>query len=163
VRLAEIVHNENYKESNIRCFAYNPGRIKTRFFTDFEDKVKGNQQRRNSYVEEGVALQDRSAQTAYDILHGVHWDTPELAAGLVTALAAGKLDFMSGRYVDASLDIAEYLKNKQAIIEQDLHRVRLHAGSSMFIPRLDCEYSYLYIVDICPHIPFHLLNMIIPE
>jgi NAD(P)-dependent dehydrogenase (short-subunit alcohol dehydrogenase family) len=137
LRLAEIVHNENYKEFNIRCFAYNPGRVRTRFYTDFEDKVKGNPRRANSYVDESLANEDKSAQTAYNILHTVEWDTPELAAGLVTALAAGKLDFMSGRYIDASVDIAEYIENGEAIVEQDLHRVRLHAGPDLFIPRLD--------------------------
>jgi len=84
-----------------------------------------------------VRLQDKSAQTAYDILHNVHWDTPELAAGLVTTLATGKLDFMSGRYVNASLGIKVYIKDKEVIIEQDLHRIRLQADSSTFTPRLD--------------------------
>lgn len=140
VRLAEIVHRENFEDSNIRCFAYHPGRIKTRFFTDFEEKVKGTPQQQkctNSYVEEDVPLQDKSAQTAYDILHKFEWDTPELAAGLVTALAVGKLDFLSGRFIDANVDIEEYIKNRQEIVKQDLHRVRLHAGLDQFIPRLD--------------------------
>ncbi|KAL2014635.1 hypothetical protein VTN00DRAFT_2160 [Thermoascus crustaceus] len=47
----------------------------------------------------------KSAQTAYDILH-------KLAAGLVTALAAGKLDFLSGRFIDANVDIEEYIKRR---------------------------------------------------
>jgi len=41
IRLAEIIHHENFKDYNIKAFAYNPGRVETRFFTDFRDKVEG--------------------------------------------------------------------------------------------------------------------------
>jgi len=137
VRLAEIIHNENFKEFNITSFAYHPGRVRTRFFTDFEDAVKGKQVPKGGYVADGIPHEDKSARTAYEALNKPNWDTPELAAGLVTALASGKLDFMSGRYVDASVDIEEYIKDKEAIKEQDLHRIRLHAAPNLFVPSLD--------------------------
>ena len=136
VRLAEILHRENH-DFNIKAFAYNPGRVKTRFFTDFEDVVMGRGIQDGSYVVEGLAHEDKSAEIAWKALKDVTFDTPELPAGLVTALAAGKLDFMSGRYLDASVNIDEYMRHKEAIVKQDLFRVRLKAGDDVFIPTLE--------------------------
>lgn len=136
IRLCEVLHNENFKEYNIKCFAYNPGRIRTRFFTDFHDRVEGNSQE-NSYVVDGVPNEDKSAQTAVNAFKGVKWDTQELPAGLVTALASGRLDFMSGRYLDAAKSVEEYETEQASIKDEDLHRVRLHVSSDLFIPQLD--------------------------
>jgi len=125
IRLAEIIHNENFEEFNIKCFAFNPGAVKTRFFTDFEDKVKGNIVEA-SYVEDGVEGEEKSASTAYNTLKDVQFDTPELTAGLVTVLAGGGLDFMSGRYLDARVDVGDYIRDKEVILREDLHKVKLH-------------------------------------
>lgn len=137
VRLAETIHNENFKEYNIKAFAFNPGCVRTRFYTDFKDKVDGIQTEGTSYLLDGIPNEEKSAHTAVDTLKDVTWDTPEMAAGLVIALAAGKLNFMSGRYVDASKNIEEYIKDRDLIVKRDLHRVRLHAGIDTFIPTLD--------------------------
>ena len=97
IRLAEYIHAENFETYGIKAFAFHPGRIKTRFFTDFEDQVKGKAPVPGSYVVEGVEHEDKSAETAVKFLDdGSAWDTPEMPAGLVTVLAAGILDFMSG-------------------------------------------------------------------
>ncbi|KAH8805483.1 hypothetical protein F5884DRAFT_447384 [Xylogone sp. PMI_703] len=135
VRLCEIIHNEN-KQHNIKCFAYNPGAVPTRFYTDFKDKVEGVS-KEGSYVKVDVPNEDKSAQTALNAFKNVHWDTPEMAAGLVTVIASGKLDFMSGRYLDASKNIEEYIAERDIIREKDLHRVRLHVSDTQFIPTLD--------------------------
>jgi NAD(P)-dependent dehydrogenase (short-subunit alcohol dehydrogenase family) len=129
IRLAEMIHNEDFEEYGIKCFAFNPGAVKTRFFTDFEDKVKGNVVP-GSYLEDGVEGENKSANTAYTALKDAQFDTPELAAGLVTVLAGGGLDFMSGRYLDARVDIADYIRDKEIILREDLHKVKLHMSGS---------------------------------
>ncbi|CAK7221460.1 hypothetical protein SBRCBS47491_004533 [Sporothrix bragantina] len=135
VRLCEILHQENFKEHNIKVFAYHPGCVRTRFFTDFTDFLE-NKPAEGSYVVKGVPGEQQSAETAKNAFNGVTFDTPELAAGLVTALAAGKLDFMSGRYIDASRHVNEYIAEKEAIQKEDLHRVRLHLAER-FVPTSD--------------------------
>ncbi|KAF4967744.1 hypothetical protein FSARC_4805 [Fusarium sarcochroum] len=136
VRLCEIIHHENFKDYNIKCFAFNPGCVRTRFFTDFRDRVEGKS-KDDSYLSEDVANEDKSARTAVDILSNAISDTPELSAGLVTVIASGKLDFMSGRYLDAARHVQDYQKEEESIRDDDLHRVRLHAGPGLFIPHLE--------------------------
>lgn len=136
VRLCEIIHHENFKDYNVKSFAFNPGCVQTRFITDFRDRVEGRTTNA-SYVTDGALNEDKSAQTAVDALRNAVWDTPELSAGLTTVIAAGKLDFMSGRYLDASKNIAAYKEEEFDIKKQDLHRVRLHVGPDKLIPKLD--------------------------
>ncbi|CAK7201921.1 hypothetical protein SEUCBS139899_004637 [Sporothrix eucalyptigena] len=135
VRLCEILHQENFKEHNIKVFSYNPGCIRTRFFTDYVDFLDGKPVG-GSYLVKGVSGEQKSAETVKNFFTGVTFDTPQLAAGLVTALAAGKLDFMSGRFLDASRHINEYIAEKEATQKQDLHRVKLHLAER-FIPTSD--------------------------
>ena len=140
VRLAEIIHAENHKEHpNIKAFAIHPGAIKTRFFHDFQDKVNGKTDDLK-YVSETAEGEEQSAKNAIGFLSGsdVEWDTPYMAAGMMTVLASGQLDFMSGRYVDCSTNIEDLQKRKGEIVKQDLFRVRLNAGEEGgLIPRLD--------------------------
>lgn len=145
VRFAETIHAEYSKEYNIKCFAYHPGCIKTRFFTDFESYVKGtdrsdpieNGQATKSYVADNVPFEDKSAYKCYMTLKDAVWDTPYMAAGLVTVIASGKLDFMSGRYLEAGVDIQKYLDQEENIVRGDLCRVRLNLGNDELRPRLD--------------------------
>ncbi|CAK7222053.1 hypothetical protein SBRCBS47491_004738 [Sporothrix bragantina] len=148
VRLAEILHQENFKEHGIKTFSFNPGCVRTRFMTDFEDFLKaedgsginsgsgGTKSNSTSYLVPGVPGEKQSAETVMRAFSNVTFDTPELAAGLVTVLAAGKLDFMSGRYIDASRNIAEYIAEKDKIQTDDLHRVKLHLADR-YIPTSD--------------------------
>lgn len=46
-------------------------------------------------------------------------DTPELAAGTALALASGRFDWLSPRYVDAEWDLGEVEKLKDVILEKD--------------------------------------------
>ena len=116
VRLAETIHAEYSNEYNIKCFAFHPGCIKTRFFIDFENRVKGTDRLdstgdgkvRRSYVTDKLPLEDKSAYNCYMALKDAIWDTTYMAAGLVTVIARGKLDFMSGRYLEAGVDIEKY-------------------------------------------------------
>ncbi|KEF59447.1 uncharacterized protein A1O9_04291 [Exophiala aquamarina CBS 119918] len=134
VRLAEIVHNEN-KDRGIKAFAYHPGAIPTRFFHDFKDASEGKF-RENSYLSMDLPGEQKSAMAAVKALEGATFSTPQMPAGLVTVLASGQLDFMSGRYLDASVRIEDYMEDEQRIVDHDLHRVRLIADKEkgLFIP-----------------------------
>lgn len=136
VRLAEIIHVENFKESNIKAFALHPGAIPTRFFHDFKNKAEGKTEDLK-YVAEGVEGEEKSAQTAKSFFKDVTWDTPYLAAGMMTVLASGQLDFMSGRYVDSGLVVEDLLDKQDEIVKKDMYRVRLNAGEAGLIPSLD--------------------------
>ena len=57
-----------------------------------------------------------------------------MPAGLVVALAGGQLDFMSGRYIDASRKLEDYVAEKKEIHTKDLHRVRLVVDTDWFLP-----------------------------
>ncbi len=133
IRLCEILHQENFEQHSIKTFAINPGCVRTRFITDFEEFLD-KQPKEGSYLRTGVPGEIQSAEMATRTLSGVNFDTPELAAGLVVVLASGKLDFMSGRYIDAKRNIAEYMAEEDEIRTKDLHRVRLHVSDNRFMP-----------------------------
>lgn len=135
VRLAEIIHNEN-KDRGITAFAYHPGTIQTRFFHDFKDATEGNI-KANSYVSKHLPGEQKSAMTAVKVLEGKTFATPQMPAGLVTVLASGQLDFMSGRYLDASKRIEDYIADADRIVKEDLHRVRLVVDkeTDVFVPK----------------------------
>ena len=137
VRLAEIVHTEN-KDRGIKAFAYHPGAIPTRFFHDFKDATTGRR-REGSYVSGHLPGEEKSAATAVKALEQMAFATPQMPAGLVTVLASGQLDFMSGRYLDASKAIETYIEDESRILKEDLHRVRLVVDKEkdIFIPRGD--------------------------
>ncbi|KAJ9655443.1 hypothetical protein H2198_005699 [Neophaeococcomyces mojaviensis] len=136
VRLAEIIHVENFSEHNIKVFAIHPGSIPTRFYHDFKDKVEGRPKDR-SYIIENAEGEEKSAQTAVKFLEKGIFDTPYMAAGMVSVLASGQLDFMSGRYVDCSIKVEEYVEKRAFITQNDLYRVRLNAGDGKLVPVLD--------------------------
>lgn len=51
---------------------------------------------------------EESVQTVLKFLHQGAFDTPYMAAGIVSVLSAGRLDFVSRRYVDCSIRLEEY-------------------------------------------------------
>ena len=54
------------------------------------------------------------------------WTPPELAPRLVRALASGRLDPLSGRYIHAEHDdVDELAERAEAIVENDLNAIRL--------------------------------------
>lgn len=132
VRLAEILHHEN-KDCNIKTFAIHPGAIPTRFFHDFKDAAEGNI-KEGSYVSKSLPGEDKSANIAVSFFKEVTWDTPQMPAGYVVLLSSGKLDFLSGRYVDCSRRVETYEAERQKIVENDLHRVKLMVDRDWFIP-----------------------------
>ncbi|KAK6387663.1 hypothetical protein LTS17_000932 [Exophiala oligosperma] len=134
VRLVEIVHNEN-KDAGVKAFCFHPGTIQTRFFSDFKDAAEGKIKDR-SYVTRHLPGEQKSAEIAVRALESKGFHTPQMPAGLVTVLASGQLDFMSGRYLDASKRIEDYLADADRIVKDDLHRVRLIVDkeNGVFVP-----------------------------
>jgi hypothetical protein len=54
------------------------------------------------------------------------WTPPECAPRLVRALASGRLDALSGRYLHAEHDDPDELERRAAeIVERDLNAIRL--------------------------------------
>lgn len=137
VRLAETLHHEN-KGAGIKVFAISPGAVNTRFFTDFQDAVQGKIAA-GSYVSSTLEGDKKSAEVAVQFLKDSTWDTPQMAAGLVVVLASGQLDFLSGRYVDSSVKIDDYISDKDKITKKDLLRVKLVVDTDRFVPRSRAE------------------------
>lgn len=135
VRLAEIIHAENNQDYGICAFAIQPGAIPTRFYHDFKDAAEGRKDA-TYYIKDGAEGEEKSAHTAANFFKNVTWDTTEMPAGMVTVLASGMLDFMSGRYLDSAKEIERYLEEKDKVVEEDLYRVRLNAGNGRLIPKL---------------------------
>jgi len=133
-RLAEILHHEN-KDAGIRAFSLHPGVVHTRFYSDFveavEGKIRGDG---SSYVSKDVPGDEKSAKTAVSFLKDIPSDTPQMPAGMVVVLASGRLDFLSGRYVDSSKSVAEYLVDKDRILKEDAYRVKLLVGRDELLP-----------------------------
>lgn len=137
VRLAEIIHAENFEQYNIKAFAVHPGAVPTQFYHEFKNKVEGRTENLR-YISATADGEQKSAETAVSFFAKAKaWDTPYLAAGMMTVLASGQLDFLSGRYVDSALKVEDLLKNANEIKAKDLYRVRLHAGDGQLIPVLD--------------------------
>jgi NAD(P)-dependent dehydrogenase (short-subunit alcohol dehydrogenase family) len=136
VRLAEIIHVENYHQHNIKAFAIHPGAIPTRFFHDFKNMAEGKTDDLR-YISATAEGEDKSAQNAIGLLGEIEWDTPYLAGGMMTVLASGQLDFLSGRYVDCTMRVEDLVSRKDATLEDDLYRVRLNAGEGVLMPRSD--------------------------
>jgi NAD(P)-dependent dehydrogenase (short-subunit alcohol dehydrogenase family) len=137
VRLAEIVHAENFREHNIKAFAVSPGAVPTRMYTDFRDAAAGKKVD-GSYVVESAEGEEKSVKIAMEHFgHIKQWDTPEMSAGMVAVLCSGQLDFLSGRFVDCAIKVEKYLQEKQTILEEDLYRIRLNAGTQGLLPRLE--------------------------
>ena len=68
----------------------------------------------------------RTAMTEEAFSEDAPWTPPELAPRLVRALASGRLDALSGRYIHAEHDDVEDLERRaDEIVENDLNAIRL--------------------------------------
>jgi 3-oxoacyl-[acyl-carrier protein] reductase len=68
----------------------------------------------------------RTEMTKDSFADDAPWTPPELAPRLVRALASGRLDALSGRYIHAEHDDVEDLERRAAeIVDQDLNAIRL--------------------------------------
>ena len=68
----------------------------------------------------------RTAMTEEAFSEDAPWTPPELAPRLVRALASGRLDALSGRYIHAEHDDVDDLERRaKEIVENDLNAIRL--------------------------------------
>lgn len=103
-RLADCIHAENH-HLGIRTFAIHPGGIVTRLLTDMEDKCDAVSK---------LATEHIRPQLREDI---------SLPGNVCVWLASGRADFLSGRYVDCTMDVGELERQQEAIVEKDLLKV----------------------------------------
>lgn len=104
-RLAQLIHNE-YNERGIKCVAIHPGGIVTRLLTDIEEK--------------------ETEPWAKDIGKFIRPHLKEeisLPGNTCVFLASGKADFMSGRYVDTTIQVDQLLAERETILKRDLFKI----------------------------------------
>jgi NAD(P)-dependent dehydrogenase (short-subunit alcohol dehydrogenase family) len=109
VRLTECIAADG-KEYGITAFAIDPGSVRTAM---------------TEYL-----IESEEGQTYYPwyrklILEGGDVP-PELSANLVTLLASGKFDRLSGRFIDVVDDVDQLLIYAEQIEKDDLYTLRLH-------------------------------------
>ena len=104
-RLADSIHAENFSRG-IKVFAIHPGGIVTRMITDMNTNVT-----------------EPWGKEAYDTIRPMLQDDISLPGNACVYLASGKVDFLSGRYVDTTISFDDILKNKEKIIEHNLFKI----------------------------------------
>ncbi|CAJ0551543.1 Ff.00g114730.m01.CDS01 [Fusarium sp. VM40] len=113
-RLCECIHGENH-EMGIRCFAIHPGGIVTRLLTDMETKQN-----------------EPWASEAVKAIRPHLREEISLPGNSCVLLASGRVDFLSGRYVDLTIGFDGMIREEKAIEEHDLFKIGigLHWSSS---------------------------------
>jgi NAD(P)-dependent dehydrogenase (short-subunit alcohol dehydrogenase family) len=96
-RLCEFV-NVDHGEDGVKCFAIHPGGVPTALGMNMPDAM-----------------------------HAYLVDSPDLAAGLIVWLCAGRADWAKGRFLSANWDVDELSQLKDYILEGDLLVNRLRA------------------------------------
>jgi NAD(P)-dependent dehydrogenase (short-subunit alcohol dehydrogenase family) len=96
-RLCEFV-NVDHGEDGVKCFAIHPGGVPT-------------------------AL----GRNMPDAMHAYLVDSPDLAAGFIVWLCAGRADWAKGRFLSSNWDVDELSQLKDRILEGDLLVNRLRA------------------------------------
>ncbi|KAG9006941.1 hypothetical protein FRB94_014776 [Tulasnella sp. JGI-2019a] len=97
-RLAEWIDIE-YSEQGVKSFAIHPGAVLTELSTPFAQWLPNGKE--------------------------VFTQTPELSAWTYVRLTCGMDDWLSGRYLDATMDLDKLVKLKTKIVEQDALKNRL--------------------------------------
>ena len=108
--LAELIHEEMYADG-IRVFAFHPGGIVTRLLTDMEKHENREWAAKASQVIRPMLNEDIS-----------------LPGNSCVFLSTGKLDFMSGRYVDFTVGMDQLLQNQEAIKQHNLFKIGVSAN-----------------------------------
>ncbi|KAF2993665.1 hypothetical protein E8E13_000532 [Curvularia kusanoi] len=108
--LAELIHEEMHGEG-IRVFAMHPGGVLTRLLTDMEDNEKAEW-----------------AVKASKVIRTMLTDDITLPGNSCVFLSTGRLDFMSGRYVDFTIGVDQLLQNQEAIEQRNLFKINVGAN-----------------------------------
>jgi NAD(P)-dependent dehydrogenase (short-subunit alcohol dehydrogenase family) len=92
-------------QQGVRVFALHPGGVRTGLTE--------------------TIMASEAGRSAYPSWQSLAWQPPERAAAAVVALAAGEADALSGRYVDATVPLAEQVAAVQASGRPELFTLRL--------------------------------------
>jgi NAD(P)-dependent dehydrogenase (short-subunit alcohol dehydrogenase family) len=104
-RLADHIHAENYK-LGIRSFAIHPGGIVTQMITDMKTKEK-----------------EPWGKEAAEMILPMLTDDISLPGNACVFLASGEADFMSGRYVDTTINFKNLFEEQDHVIRHNLFKV----------------------------------------
>lgn len=104
LRLTDSLHAA-LREQRIAVFAIHPGGVRTA-------------------LTERILASD-AGRAAYPHWQTLDWQPPERAAALVVAIASGRADALSGRYLDATDDLGTLLARAAEIERDDLYTLRL--------------------------------------
>jgi NAD(P)-dependent dehydrogenase (short-subunit alcohol dehydrogenase family) len=104
-RLADHIHAENYKHG-IRSFAIHPGGIVTNMITDMKTKEK-----------------DPWGEEAAEMILPMLTEDISLPGNACVFLASGKADFMSGRYVDTTINFKNLLEEQENVVRHNLFKI----------------------------------------
>ncbi|KAH7304639.1 hypothetical protein BKA65DRAFT_579082 [Rhexocercosporidium sp. MPI-PUGE-AT-0058] len=104
VRLSELIHNE-YNDRGIKAMAIHPGGIVTQLLTDMERET------------------ETWAQGVGKLIRPQLQETISLPGNACVFLASGRADFLSGRYVDSTIDFDQLVQQREAIVKNDLFKV----------------------------------------
>jgi NAD(P)-dependent dehydrogenase (short-subunit alcohol dehydrogenase family) len=104
VRLTELIHNK-YNDKGIKSIAIHPGGIVMRLLTDIEKETEPWAKDIGKFVRPHLQ------------------ETISLPGNSCIFLASSKADFLSGRYIDTTINFDQLLEEKEAIIKHDLFKV----------------------------------------
>jgi NAD(P)-dependent dehydrogenase (short-subunit alcohol dehydrogenase family) len=109
IRFTEVLSLE-VRDQGISTFAIHPGTVPTSLIPQMNSGSSRFQHLPESFL-------DKSWQSAID--------TPELGANLITFLATGKADVLSGCYINAHDDLLALMANAETSQHNDLYKLRL--------------------------------------
>ncbi|KAL2202391.1 NAD(P)-binding protein [Sarocladium strictum] len=104
-RLCECIDIENH-DAGIRAFAIHPGGIITRLLTDMETKET-----------------EPWAKEATTLIRPILKDDISLPGNACVFLSTGRVDFLSGRYVDLTVSFDDMIQERKRIEEHGLYKI----------------------------------------
>lgn len=112
IRLADCIDVENRK-FGIKAFAFHLGGILTRLLTDLETNKT-----------------DAWAAEAAKVIRSLLKEDISLPRNSCVFLASGKADFLSGHYVDTTINFDDLCREETTIVEHDLFKIGISVNWS---------------------------------
>lgn len=104
---------------------YEPTKLTVLKFNEYLMAEYGSQGLLVYAIAPGGVLTDMSSDAFPAHLHHLLPDTPRLVADTLTFLTKERREWLASRYVDSKWDMEEFLAKKEAILKDDLLKVRL--------------------------------------
>jgi NAD(P)-dependent dehydrogenase (short-subunit alcohol dehydrogenase family) len=122
IKLAESLAAE-VKEHGLSVFAIQPGMMQTAMVTSLQDWARRLVE--GPPPEPGCEAARRSAQRVLTLAEQGRLYGPEGAVALVLALASGRADALSGRFISDTDDVEQMILDAERIQRDDLYTMRL--------------------------------------